>query len=378
MNPFRPSFGSSPPEFAGRHELINEFVLALEEGPGSPGRATLYVGPRGSGKTVLLNQIEDVAREHGWWVISENATPGLVQRLATDHLPALLADHDPQARTTKVKSLSAPLGMGGASWETTEAHPRQLSMRSQLGAAADLMAERGNGVLITVDEIHGGHADELRELAMAVQHSFREQRQVAFAAAGLPAAVNERLLRDQLITFLRRAERYVLGPLEPYEVAEALQRPIEASGRSITPEALDAAVQLSEGYPFLVQLVGYHLWRQHPDTPTITISEVKAATPAIIRRVGTLVHEPSLSEISDVDREFLRAMAVDDGPSRISDIAERLGVDSNYATKYRSRLLAAELIIAPARGYIDFELPYMRTYLRTRSRDLDVHQIDRH
>lgn len=191
-------------------------------------------------------------------------------------------------------------------------------------------------------------------------------------AAGLPAAVNERLLRDQLITFLRRAERYVLGPLEPYEVAEALQRPIEASGRSITPEALDAAVQLSEGYPFLVQLVGYHLWRQHPDTPTITISEVKAARPAIIRRVGTLVHEPSLSEISDVDRAFLREMAVDDGPSRISDIAERLGVDSNYATKYRSRLLAAELIIAPARGYIDFELPYMRTYLRTRSRDLDT------
>jgi hypothetical protein len=79
-------------------------------------------------------------------VISENATPGLVQRLATDHLRALLADNDPKARTTKVKSLSAPLGMGGASWETTEAHPRQLSMRSQLGAAADLMAERGNGV----------------------------------------------------------------------------------------------------------------------------------------------------------------------------------------------------------------------------------------
>ena len=70
-------------------------------------------------------------------------------------------------------------------------------------------------------------------------------------------------------------------------------------------------------------------------------------------------------------------MAVDDGPSRISDIAERLGVDSNYATKYRSRLLAAELIVAPARGYIDFELPYMRTYLRTRGPELDTHQIDR-
>jgi hypothetical protein len=37
--------------------LINEFVEAIEDGPGSAGRATLYTGPRGAGKTVLLNAI---------------------------------------------------------------------------------------------------------------------------------------------------------------------------------------------------------------------------------------------------------------------------------------------------------------------------------
>jgi hypothetical protein len=62
-NPFTPTFGSPPPLLAGREELLAE---ALDDGPGSAGRATLYTGARGAGKTVLLNEVEDTARERGW------------------------------------------------------------------------------------------------------------------------------------------------------------------------------------------------------------------------------------------------------------------------------------------------------------------------
>ena len=46
------------------------------------------------------------------------------------------------------------------------------------------------------------------------------------------------------------------------------------------------------------------------------------------------------------------------------DIQERLGVDVNYASQYRLRLIAAELIESSSRGYVDFALPYLREYLR--------------
>lgn len=44
--------------------------------------------------------------------------------------------------------------------------------------------------------------------------------------------------------------------------------------------------------------------------------------------LGRLVVEPVLNDISDVDREFLVAMALDGGPSEIGDIAEQLGKTS--------------------------------------------------
>jgi hypothetical protein len=36
----------------------------------------------------------------------------------------------------------------------------------------------------------------------------------------------------------------------------------------------------------------------------------------------------------------------------------------NYASQYRLRLIAAELIESTRRGYIDFALPHLREYLR--------------
>ena len=89
-SPFTPTFGSSPSVPVGRADIVESFTLALRSGPGSPSRALLLSGTRGVGKTVLLNEVEDAAREQGWAVITETALPGLVNRLVNEHLPAVV------------------------------------------------------------------------------------------------------------------------------------------------------------------------------------------------------------------------------------------------------------------------------------------------
>ena len=119
-NPFRPTFGTSPPLLVGREAQLDAFAASLEEGPGSPGRATVYTGARGVGKTVMLNAVEDLARQFGCLVVSETATPGLVDRLIRDGLP------------TRVYYAS----MGGF-----DTHG------GQLGTHANLMRQLGDAVL---------------------------------------------------------------------------------------------------------------------------------------------------------------------------------------------------------------------------------------
>jgi hypothetical protein len=363
QNPFHASFGVSPPLLVGRDDVLDDFTEALAEGPGSAGRATLYTGARGTGKTVMLNAVEDRAREQGWLVISETATTGFISRITQQHLPRLLAEFDPEAVRRRLAGVTAPLNLGAVTWQTIEAHVVQAGLRNQLEMLTDLLAAKGTGILVTLDEIHRNQIDELRELATSVQHAFREGRELAFVGAGLAATVSD-TLNDDVLTFLRRAERYTLGSVARGDVARGFREPIESAGRTISDEALQIMIDGARGYPFLLQLVGAHAWRATPDEPEITVEDATRGVARARHRLGVLIHEPALASVSDVDKDFLIAMAQDDGPSKMADVQQRLDVDINYASQYRLRLIAAELIQSTRRGYVDFALPYLRDYLR--------------
>ncbi len=363
INPFHASFGVSPPLLVGRETVLEEFVEALEDGPGSAGRATLYTGARGAGKTVMLNTVEDLARQRGWMVVSETATQGFVDRMTRQHLPQMLRDFDPASVQRRVKGVTAPLSIGRVDWDTTEKHAVHAGLRNQLEAMTDLLADHGTGLLITLDEIHQNQIVELRELATTVQHAFREGRELAFVGAGLTASVSD-VVNDDVLTFLRRAERHSLGSVPRADVERGFREPIEAAGRRVSKAALRVMADGADGYPFMLQLVGAQTWRLHPGVEEITEADAVDGVARARRRLGTLVHEPALKNTSDVDRSFLLAMSHDDGPSRMADVQRRLGVDVNYASQYRLRLISAELIHPTRRGYVDFTLPYLREYLR--------------
>jgi len=365
-NPFHPTFGVSPPLLVGRDSLIESVAEAIEDGPGAPGRATLYTGPRGSGKTVLLNAVEDQARTQGWAVISETADPGFIERMTHQHLPLLLRGLDPAAVRKRLSGLNiplGPLGSAGADWNTVETHVVQAGLRNQIELLTDLLAADGLGLLITLDEVHHQQIDELRQFGTTVQHAFREERELMFVGAGLASAVSD-LLNDEVLTFLRRADRHQLGSVSRAEVARAIREPVGGTGRTIGDEALTVMVEGTGGYPFLIQLVGHRTWRLHPGTTEIIVKDAREGVAEALRRLGSLVYEPALADASDVDKTFLLAMAKDDGPSKMADIQQRLGVNESYASQYRLRLIAAELIEPKKRGYVDFALPYLREYLR--------------
>lgn len=362
-NPFHPSFGVSPPLLVGRDQLLEDFAEALEDGPGSAGRATLYTGARGAGKTVMLNAVEDRAKAAGWLVISETASPGFIGRLVRQHLPRLLATFDPDAVRRRLSGLTAPLDAGGVTWSTLEAHVVEAGLRNQIELLTDLLAEGATGLLITLDEIHRNQIGELRELATTIQHAFREERELAFVGAGLASSISD-VTGDEVLTFLRRAERHVLGSVGRRDVERALREPIETAGRQVSDDALSIMVHGTRGYPFLIQLVGAQTWRLHPDITEISADDATRGVSNALRRLGSLVYEPALADTSAIDRSFLLAMAQDDGPSKMADIQRRLGVDVRYASQYRLRLIAAELVEPVRRGYVDFALPYLREYLR--------------
>lgn len=133
----------------------------------------------------------------------------------------------------------------------------------------------------------------------------------------------------------------------------------------MTPEAVEYAVAASQGYPFMIQLVGYHAWEAASDPRAeVTLQDVEIGAEAARRQMGQLVIAPMWRDVSDGSRRFLAAMALDDGVSRTADIAARLDVSSEYVGVYRRRLMRSGLIAPAGHGRLDFALSATRQWIR--------------
>ena len=365
-NPFRPSFGASPPVLAGRARVLDALGEALESGAGHPDFTSLLIGVRGAGKTATLNAVQEHALDRGWMVIAETASGDLCSRLVAAVLELSGGDHDQNGRP-RLTGISA-LGVGveftradPANAGTTDARLRPVL--TDLGAR---LASEGRGLLITLDELQGGEPSELREFATTLQHvTRREELPVAFVAAGLPS-IDDTVLQDSAITFLQRCSRHEIAELSDAATVTAFAEPIAAHGGRISDEALHRAVEASNGYAFMVQLIGFHSWRAaSPDPPHLDIADVSSGVAEAERRLPHLVLAPMWRSMSGMDRQFALAMAQDEGDTSTADISRRLGRSTSYVSTYRSRLIRVGFICSTGHGRVAFAHLATRAWLQS-------------
>jgi hypothetical protein len=361
-NPFKPSFGVVPSRIVGRDAMISSYLKSLDNPPGDPVRTTIFTGPRGMGKTVILNEVADEAAAQGWIAVNVSLNSEMLENII-DEIHRL-SDHILAKKSnTHVSGLTA-VGFG-INFASSKDETSSVSWRGRMTEILEQLKEDEIGLLLCIDEVHGG-SQELQIVASAYQIFVAAGYNIALAMAGLPQAVSD-LLNDKVITFLRRANREKLEAVSIEDVKAALISTIKENGREIEPDALIEAANATEGYPFLIQAVGYYAWLQNEDAHTITTSDVALGIASARRQMETAVLETALADISEKDREFVYAMALDSGPSRLRDIAERMSVDANYASTYRRRLISEEIIKPAEYGYVDFAIPYLREYLQQTS-----------
>ncbi len=117
--PYTPGFGRRPPVVAGRDALVDDMARVLEVGPEHPRFGRALLGSRGTGKTVLLDVIGEVAsKELGWAVLH-------VQALPEESLVAVLLQRIPEAVGPGSVLARVPrTSRRSSTWAWTSAWPR--------------------------------------------------------------------------------------------------------------------------------------------------------------------------------------------------------------------------------------------------------------
>ena len=240
----------------------------------------------------------------------------------------------------------------------------------------DKLAEYGKGVLILVDEVQA-NTPEMRSLAGTYQHLAGEGKDIAIAMAGLPGSVSH-VLNDKVLTFLNRAQKVHLGPLGTGEVRAYYAKVFDKMKKKISNQALDLAAEMTRGFPYLLQLLGYYLVELTDGGDGIDVSVVRQAFASALCDLDEDVFKTTLQPLSERDVDFLHAMAQEPATDKMSEIQSRMGVSEKYVQVYRARLIEAGVIQPTHRGRVAFTLPYMGDYLRRKAEltSFDVYAFD--
>jgi len=359
-NPFTPSFGSIPLQLAGREKIISDTLEGLDNGPGDPHRATVFIGARGSGKTVLLAKIAEEASANGWISVNVNADPNML-----DEIMIQIRDNANEFLTPESLSHITSISVAGVGVSrNVKQRSRKTTWHSEMTSILKELNEKDVGLLITVDELDV-KIDELRTVITNFQHFVRERRDVAIIMAGLPPKVSD-LLRNDSISFLRRAFQHHLEAVEESEVRISMKKTIELAGRTISKEALGLAVKNTKGFPFMIQLIGYQMWRQQPEKKSISLDDAEEGIILAQSDLNRMIFDITYRELSEKDIAFLEAMLGDKEYSNISDISSRMNVTPKYAGIYRRRLIEHGIINSCGYGKVAFDLPMFREYIQNK------------
>lgn len=381
-NPYAPGAGSSPPELAGRGQILETASIALDRmRSGLHARSLMLIGLRGVGKTVLLSRMRLDAEAKGLVTVGLEAPEGR-------SLPALLAPHLRIAllkldRIAAAGSLAkrALKALGGfiagmkVKYEDVEfsldlgAEPGiadsgdlETDLISVFEAVGDAALERRTVLVLFVDELQYVAEDQMAALITALHRCGQRNLPVTLVGAGLPQ------LAGQMGKAKSYAERlfefHPIGKLAEPDARQAIVAPARRADVEYTPEALAEILRQTDGYAYFLQEWGKHAWSAATASP-ITRADVDAATVAALAELDESFFRVRMDRLTPAEKRYLAAMAeLGPGPHRSGDIAARQQRTVESVAPIRASLIRKGMIYSPAHGDTAFTVPLFDAYLR--------------
>lgn len=339
----------------------------------------MMLGLRGTGKTVLLNEIGKNAEVKNL-LVSKIECPERAQLASLLHpemrrvaraLSTVEAARQFAIRSMKgLRSFASMFHLSYAGVDVgVEAEPGLVDtgnlehdlpeMFSLIGKAAQAA---GRGWLLLIDEVHYLSEADLSALIVALHRISQEGLPVVMVGAGLPQVAR---LAGDAKSYAERLFQYPsVGALDPDSARQAIEKPIVEANAKITKDALDLIVQRTQGYPFFLQEWGSITWN---DTDGVEISHADADS-SYVQTLASLdqgFFKVRMDRLTKAEIQFVKAMAqLGDGPYSVSDIAQAMKRTQKSLGPSRANIIAKGMIYSTDHGYLDFTVPLFAEFMR--------------
>ena len=381
QNPYAPGAGTQPPELAGRQQVRDDALVALQRTRlGRPSKSLLVIGLRGVGKTVLIDRIREDAQADGVSALRIEAPEdrSLPSILAPQLRLALLKLSNKEA--AKLLAQRALRGLAGfvnalkIKYQDIEValdiDPEpgladngdlETDLQDLFGIVGEAAQVDGSCVALFIDELQYVEENQLAALITALHRTAQRRLPVIMIGAGLPQ------VRGRMGRAKSYAERLFdfseIGPLSTEDAHLAIAKPARDQGVEIDPHALDAVVEQTRCYPYFLQEWGKHMWDVAERSP-ITVTDVETASKHATADLDESFFRVRFDRLTPKEKSYLRAMAqLGAGPHRSGVIARAMERRVASVAPTRSQLINKGIIWSPSHGYTAFTVPMFDEFM---------------
>ncbi|MFD4421328.1 AAA family ATPase [Agromyces sp. NPDC058484] len=395
-NPYTPNAGAAPEVVVGRDDHLEAFTVLLRRLERHRTEQSMIItGLRGVGKTVLLGQFGEIARKAAWEVVEVEAgrldDPRFRQAMFS-HLKSALLRLSPRARWTERGRRAAEVlsafavsvdkqGTFSVSWDVPPAEGEgdngdlAMDLTDVFVALGEAAEEQGRGVALLIDEVQFLGRSQLEALIQAVHKTVQRKLPITFVGAGLPQIAE---LAGDAKSYAERLFRFpVVGSLTGEDARRALTEPALVEGVSYDPDAVDLAMEITQGYPFFIQELGSQVWSV-ANGDRVQRSDVEIAKDAYEAKLDGSFFRVRLDRATPLQTAYLRAMAeLGPDPQKAADVARVMGRESTQVGPTRAELIDMGLLYTPEHGYAAFTVPDFDTFMLRAVPELHVPEVQK-
>ncbi len=339
----------------------------------------MLLGLRGTGKTVLLNEIGKIAQEEGLLVSKvESPERESLARLLYPEMRKVMRSLSGVEAAKQIASRGLQGLRGFASIFKIDIAGVEVGVEPEPGLAdsGDLQYDlpdlfevigraaqaAGKGWILLIDEVQYLSEADLSALIVAIHHMSQEGLPVLLVGAGLPQVAR---LAGEAKSYAERLFLYpAVGALDQPSASQAVKKPIMDEEASIDPAALDIIVDRTRGYPFFLQEWGATAWN-NAEGPEITIDDVSQSYTETLALLDSGFFRVRIDRLTKSEVHFVRTMSeLGDGPYAMADIAKAMGRTQSSLGPTRANIISKGMIYSTDHGYLNFTVPLFAEYMR--------------
>lgn len=229
------------------------------------------------------------------------------------------------------------------------------------------------GVVLLIDEIQFLDRNQMESLIMAIHKTVQRALPITLVGAGLPQiaelAGDAKSYSERLFTFPK------IDSLDEDDARKAFADPARQEGVIWEEDALQCAIDVTEGYPYFIQELGSAVCGGVAPESPIRRHDVERSIPIFESGLDVSFFRVRLDRATPLQAAYLRAMAeLGPGPQKASAVAKVMHRDSQSLGPTRSEVINMGLLYTPTHGYASLTVPQFDRFMQREIPDVVVPQ----